>query len=239
MPLAFVQRKNASATAGSSLATGNFGTNPVAGNMIEVVIQVQNVTFPITVTSVTDTLGNTYVATPGSPMQQATGGGVNWQFIFYAKNISGGSANSVTANFDQTSSYTTITAKEVSGADTTNPFVTESEASNTGTSISTGTLSLTGLSCFITEIFESDGAGATSTTPTPFTGYTQFMADAIGYLWDGYHITSTDEVAGATCPTSAGWSIIAAAFKAASGGAAFIAPKSLIVKQAVNRASTY
>jgi hypothetical protein len=113
---------------------------------------------------------DTFTATPGSPV--ATGDARSYQSIWYAKNIAGGSTTAVTASFSDPSNYTTITAFEVSGLDTTSPFVTEAEANGTSTSITTASLSLGSLNCAIFGIYACGGP-----TPTPFTGYTQTAAD--------------------------------------------------------------
>jgi hypothetical protein len=220
MAHAVIQRKNnsSSGTVGS-LATGNFASSPTAGNLIAVLIQFQTTT----ITSVTDTLGNTYTPTASSPLTDASA--PNKQAIYYAKNCLGGGANSVTVTFAGTSSYTTITAYESSGADTAAPFVTDATgtASASGDNeIDSATLSLTGLNCIVFEVFESDSTGNANLTPTPYASYTQAQADASKYVWDGYRLNVTaDHAAGATATTALAFGIIAAAFKEAgapSGG---------------------
>jgi hypothetical protein len=207
-----VQRKNNSSLSTiSSLATGNLDTNPTVGHLIAVPVQVQGTT----VSSVTDTLGNTYVDSPCSPYVNTGGSLSNSQSIFYTVNASTGT-NSVTAHFAGSSTYSTVTAYELSGIDQMSPLITDDCDSNgAGTSIETPTLSLSGDTALIVAIFESDDLGDVSGTPTPFTGYTFSKADgSAGYIWDGYHTAVvSDEQAGATVANSSVWGIVAAAFR--------------------------
>lgn len=222
--LAQARKNNNSTSTITSLATPSWGSNTTAGNAIVVVIQVQKQDGssgnPQPVITSLSNGADTFVATAGSPV--STPDAVSYQSIWYAKNIAGGSTTGITANFDHNSSYTTITAFEVSGLDTSSPFVTEAEANGTGTSITTASLSLSSLNCAIFGIYACGGP-----TPTPFTSYTQTAADAAGYIYDAYHLNiASDEAAGAT-QSSAAFSIIAAAFKEAGGGgggSAFPAP---------------
>lgn len=208
-----VQCKNNFSTGSvSSLATGNFVSPPASGHLIGTLIQVQGTT----ISAVTDTLSDSYTATPQSLFTNS--GGSNRQAIYYAITGSSGT-NSVTATLAGTSTYTTITACEISGVDTMSPFIDDASGSQIGTSITTDdVLALGGETSIILAIFESNDAGANSSTPTPFSGYTFSKADGTaGYVWTGYHAgISSNEVAGATTGGSDLYGILAAAFRAGS-----------------------
>lgn len=215
---AIVQCKNNFSTGSvGSLATGNFSSTPAVGSAIVTTIQIQGTT----ITSVADTVSNSYTATPQSLFTNS--GGTNRQAIYYAVNGTA-SANSVTVTLAGTSTYTTITACELSGMNTGSLFLDDASGSQIGTSITTDdTLSLGGSTATIIAIFESNDAGGAMTTPTPFTGYTFTKADGTaGYIWSGYHTGVTvDESSGATSGGSDLYGILAAAFKesaAAVGG---------------------
>jgi hypothetical protein len=210
---AVVQRKNNSAGSASSLATGNFSTSPAVNSLIVVLIQGQGVG----VTSVTDTIGNTYHATTSTTF--APGVTSNQHSIYYATNTTA-STDSVTVTYAGTSTYSSITAYEVSGAATASPFVDDSTGEMIATTIATSNVNVSAQNVIIFTIFESNYAGANAETPTPFTGYTLAKSDTLGYVWDGYHNGVTGaEPAGATVSGADGADIIAAAFKVASASA--------------------
>lgn len=222
VPLSVVQRvNNPAASTGSSLVTPTFGSNPVAGNLIAVAIQRQQSGVAVAINSVQDTLGNNYVLSPMGHFDNHPGGisTRNIQSWYYAKNIAGGGPNAVTVSFASNVSYSTITAFEIAGADKVDPYLTGgSDTAGSGTTFSTGSLSIS-LEAIVLAIFESDQAGNTSTTPTPFSGFTQNQADALKYIWDTYRIVSADVAAGATIGAAHKFGILGVAFKAAVAGA--------------------
>lgn len=117
----FVQLKDATSTSTvvATLATGNFAGNPVAGNCIIVFCR-WNDSVGVTLTSFTDTLGNTYTLLPG----YASGAADFENFrVGVAKNITGG-VNSVSANFsgNPNGGNMAIVACEYSGFDLTTPY---------------------------------------------------------------------------------------------------------------------
>lgn len=190
------------------------------GNTLAALMQFQGPT----ISSVTDTAGNTYTATTSSPFTNV--GGTNRQAIWYAKNITGNASNQVTATFAASYAYLTITVYEFSGCDTVAPFIADSTGTSaSGTAIATGTLTLS-TSSVIVAIYESDaGPGSTGGT-----GYTKNTADDNGFISDEYHITSTSEAASATGAGSAGWGILGAAFVSSGGPPPAAAPAPCVLR---------
>jgi hypothetical protein len=109
-------------------ATATYALAQTAGDLNVVVIGWYDTTS--TISSVTDSKGNTYTLAVG-PTQMA-GDGTN--AIYYAKNIAGATAgtNTVTVTFSQTVSYPDLRVVEYSGADTVNPL--DAKAAGTGNS---------------------------------------------------------------------------------------------------------
>lgn len=207
MALALVQRVTGTQSAGASRGLTVNGV--VSGNLLVVGVQSQNSGGAI---SVTDGAGNTYTVTPGSPVTQ----GANKEWLFYAKNVTGGNLL-LTISSDAGETYNTVVCYEISGADTTAPFVVESQGAGTGTSLSTGTLSLGGVNCFIVAQILVNTAGTFSAG----SGYTSpSYQDGFSFITDEYKTTSSDSVADGTQGGSSAWAIIAAAFKEAGGGGA-------------------
>lgn len=205
--LSVVQRVNAnSASSISSLSSGNLSPAPVVGHLLVVLVVAHQ-----QVSSITDTIGNTFTEVPSSPLTF----GINYISIHYAVNVSN-STDAVTASFGTNSDYTTITVFEVSGNDTSSPFVDDDAATQIGAdaTITTGTLSLSGNTSIIfgsiVSLATGNGAGITG-----FTGYTVTQSDSgTPYVWDEYHVpVSSNEAAGATTDFGDDWAIIAAAFK--------------------------
>ena len=69
------------------------------------------------VQSVSDSLGNIY-----TPVSTVLRGSSLSQVIYYAKNINGGSGNTVTVTFNQTAVKPDLRILEYSGVDPSNPF---------------------------------------------------------------------------------------------------------------------
>jgi hypothetical protein len=130
-----VQYTAGDAGAASTNATA-FDSNNIAGDLIVVVVDWNKLS--ASVSSITDTNGNTYTSAVGP---------INWNGlaptyrgqIFYAKNIKGG-ANTVTVTLSAaaTSSFESY-IHEYSGADTVSPLdVVSSATSNSGTAMDSG-----------------------------------------------------------------------------------------------------
>src|SRR5207253_7635562 len=79
------------------------------------------------ISSITDTQGNTYIPAVGPTSTTGL-----QQSIYYAKNTIGGS-NKVTVTFNQAAAYPDVRVLEYSGADTTNPLDVTAAGTGTGT----------------------------------------------------------------------------------------------------------
>ncbi len=192
------------------------------GNLIVVTVQFQD-TSGANGVSVADPTNGAY--TPTTHSQFIDSPVPNRQYIAYFKNATGFTGQITATCSGGGCAYSTITSYEVSGADTSAPFVTDGTSSaSSGTTISSGTLTVTGSSFFVC-VFESDDAGDNALTPTPFSGYTQANLDGAKYIWGSYHIAASSEACGATTVnTGKKYGIIGAAFKAASGASPTCVP---------------
>ena len=128
--IAFVQVNAADPQTASASVPVAYLTAQTAGNLNVVAVGWNDTTS--TVSSVTDTRGNTYIqagtTTTGTGMRQA---------IYYAKNITAGS-NTVTVAFNQAAAFVDVRVLEYSGIDTSSPLDVTAVASGTGTSASSG-----------------------------------------------------------------------------------------------------
>ena len=126
-PIAFVQVNSATPPGLSTSVPVTFGLVQTAGNLNVVVVGWNDITS--TISSVTDSLGNTYAQAAA-----LVTGSAERQAIYYAKNIAGGS-NTVTVAFNQAARIVDVRVLEYSGLDTNNPLdVTASAAGNNVTS---------------------------------------------------------------------------------------------------------
>jgi chitodextrinase len=138
----FVQVAYATPQADSASVTVKFPAAQTAGDLNVVAVGWNDTTS--TVTSVTDTTGNTYARAVGPTMNP----GLLTQSIYYAKKIAAAAAgaNSVTVKFDKAAVYVDIRILEYSGLDTAAPLdATAAASGNTGTNDS-GPLTTTGAS---------------------------------------------------------------------------------------------
>ncbi len=90
-----------------------------------------------TVSSVTDSRGNTYALAIGP----TSGTGLR-QSIYYAKNIAAGS-NTVTVAFSKAAAFVDVRVLEYSGLDTLNPLDKTAGAAGSGTTASSGAATTT------------------------------------------------------------------------------------------------
>jgi len=159
-PITFVQV--AAATPQGSFATvavGPLTKTQTAGNLNLVVVGWNDTTS--SVSSVTDSLGNTYLLAVGP----TTASGAR-QSIYYAKNIKGGS-NTVTVTFSQAAAYPDIRVLEYSGASTTSPVDVTAAAVGSSTTASCGPVTTTAANELI---FAADTIA--TGTPGPGSGFT-------------------------------------------------------------------
>ncbi len=213
MAISVVQTRVSGGSSGPAIVLG-FSGSVTSGNLLVVTGFYQLAGG--TIVTIADAV-NTYVQTTNSPFTHNSA--ANHSFCAYAKNVTGG-VLTVTVTFSGSSTYSSITIYEISGASLTAPFIIDATGTAaSGTSMATGTLALSGATCIIVADYESDASGSGSTTPTPFSGYTQTKTDGLGYTWSSYHNpVSSDEVAGATASGSGIWGILGAAFGNPSTG---------------------
>lgn len=126
MAIAHVQTKaaNTENSAHTTLAL-TFDSSATSGNLI--VVSVGYYPAARSITSVTDSQGNTYTAVAAVFTTDA--GDPHEAQIYYAKNISGGSSFQITVTYDSSLSYSGMSASEYSGLDTTAPLDAHSETS--------------------------------------------------------------------------------------------------------------
>ena len=131
--IAFVQVNDAVPANGASVGVP-YGAAQTSGNL-NVVIVGWNDTVA-TVSSVTDSKGNTYVRAVGPTVLAA---GLT-QSIYYAKNIAGAAAgaNTVTVQFSTSATYPDIRILEYSGLDVNNPLDSFSAAIGTAVTMDSG-----------------------------------------------------------------------------------------------------
>jgi fibronectin type 3 domain-containing protein len=165
-----------------------------------------------TVQSVTDSVGNTYVAAGSETMDS----GVGAQQIYYAKNIKGSAANSntVTVTFSTAISDSDIRIVEYSGIDPVNAYDGGVGASGTGTTQSSGLLTTTNANDLL--VAGNFIAGNTTAVGTGFalhltTNYAEIVEDKVVTAIGSYSATATQD-------TSGYWLMQMAAFRLASGG---------------------
>jgi len=135
MAFAFVQ--STTVTSDTSPATSAaFGSSTTAGNLIFVTVVGDGGTIP-TITSITDSKGNTYTKITDSQI----GSAIN-MVAFYTKITTGGSSHTITATWNDTSENIRVVAQEFSGF-TGNPTIDQvvvaSGSSTTPASGATGT----------------------------------------------------------------------------------------------------
>lgn len=212
MAIAFVQRmapNGATAAPASSVVTTAASTT--TGNLLVVGIgrsQLANVS------SVVDTAGNTWIQAINNSAYTT-----NRTDIWYAYNITGNAANIVTVTFALATVYAHVACYEFSGFSTTDPLdATVANVTGSGTSISTGTVSVAGSEDVIVAKIVADSNGMAAGSGYTLTDFA-VSGDATKYFADEYKIVTASEAATATC-SSGGWGACAASFKivtAASG----------------------
>ena len=137
-----------------------------AGNLNIVVVGWNDTTS--TVSSVSDSRGNTY-----TPAVGPTVGTALRQSIYYAKNIAAGS-NTVTVAFNQAAAYPDVRVLEYSGADQTNPLDVTAGASGTGLTGNSGAATTTSANELVFgagmtfDIYNAAGSGFTNRVITNF-----------------------------------------------------------------------
>jgi hypothetical protein len=175
-----------------------------AGNLNVVLVGWNDTTS--TVTSVTDSRGNTYALAIGP----TSGTGLR-QSIYYAKNIAAGS-NTMTVKFNQAAAFVDIRALEYSGLDTVSPLDVTAGAVGGGTTGNSGSATTTSVKELIV------GAGMTASRFTQAgTGFTlRTITNPDADIAED-KVTTAAGSYNATCPNSPAspWVMQMATFRAA------------------------
>jgi hypothetical protein len=186
---AFVQQA-ANNFASTASAAQTFGAVSTTGNLI--VVSVGYDSPAATISSVTDSNGNTYTLAAGPT---AWGGGSYHTATYYAKNITGGGA-AITITVNLSAASTTaleLFQLEYSGVDTVSPLDQASSAVGTGTVMNSGSKTTTQVNELIYGLIESSVGGVTggATFTTESALDTQFAGDKLAPTIGSYSVDGT------------------------------------------------
>lgn len=209
MSIAFVNAATGSDFSGASQSgLDAAAANHTTGNLLVVNMR-PYAPLGQTVTSVTDTAGNTY-----SHVASASGSDFGVEDVWYAKNITGNAANVVRANFSAPVSYVGINVCQYSGCDPTSPLDVTATGSSLAGSVTSGAFTTTQADELIVANAEVGGAFGSTWGVSGFTIRVQdsqqvsIMADKIvSAIQTAATVTATVSTAGANC-------IVVATFKA-------------------------
>ena len=213
--ITFVQSNYAVPQSAQTTVPVTFTAAQTAGNMNVVVVGWNDTTR--TVSTVTDSKGNTYTRAVGP----TTLSGSLSQSIYYAKNIFAAAAgsNTVTVTFSGAAAFADIRVLEYSGADLANPVDVTAGATGTSATANSGTVATTNANDLIfgASTVRSHNTGAGS-------GFTQrILTSPDGDLVEDKMVTTVASY-NATAPLiSSQWVMQMVAFRVASG-VADIAP---------------
>ena len=160
----FVQVGSSTPQSPQTTVTTPFGQSQNQGDLNVVVIGWANTTS--TISSVTDSAGNTYQV--AAPMTRSA---LNSQAVYYAKNIAPGT-NTVTVTMSGPTPFVDVRVAEYSGLSTTTPFDVTSSGAATNAAPDTGTATTTAATELLvgagttTDRFVGAGNGYTSRTIT-------------------------------------------------------------------------
>jgi chitodextrinase len=205
----YIQGANQTPGSGSSVSA-TYSAAQGAGDLNVVVVGWGDSTS--SVTSVTDSQGNTYVAA-GAPTVSS---GNATQVIYYAKNIASAAVNAVTVTFSASVPYPDLRIVEYSGVDTVNALDSSAGTTGVGVSIGSGAVTTTAAgdllvgADYIEHNTVSGGSGSVVRMLDPDG---QILEDQIGALQGSNAATATQD-------NSGWWIMQAAAFRVAgnSGG---------------------
>jgi IPT/TIG domain len=202
-PITFVQVNAATPSAPSASVAVTYPLAQTAGNLNVVAVGWNDTTS--TVSTISDTRGNTYTLAVGP----TTGTGLR-QSIYYAKNIAGGS-NTVTVTFNQAAAFVDVRVLEYSGLDTANPLDQATGAAGTGTLANSGAVSTTSASELIF------GAGMTSSHYTGAgSGFiTRIITNPDADIAEDQVVSSTGSYSATAPASSSKWVMQVATFRAA------------------------
>jgi len=215
----FVQQNSAVPTSAPQVVV-TFTQAQVSGDLNVVIVGWQDT--GVSITSVTDTTGNTYTLAVGP----TTFSGQQSQAIYFAKNISAAAprSNAVTVTFSAPATYPDVRALEYSGVDANSPL--------DGTAGATGS-SATSDSGAVNTLYANDlivgGNTVATTTTSAGTGYTaRIITTPNGDLAEDRVVTATGSYhATATLSGGGPWVMQAVAFRAAGAPPSPSAPGNL------------
>ena len=189
----------------ATTVTVTFKAAQTAGNLNVVVVGWNDAS--TTVSSVTDTSGNTYAWSRGPTV----GGGIS-QSIYYAKSIAGAAANAniVTVTFSAAANAPDIRILEYSGLNTTAPLDVTAAASGRGTSVSSGSATTTSANELI--LGATTVSATTSGVGSGFTKRIQTVPDSD--LVEDQIVTATGSYAATSTVTGGTWVAQMATFSA-------------------------
>lgn len=212
MPIAFVQHTEASAQIpGSTGTTSAFGASTTTGNLIVVTIRWADFSSR-SVSSVTDSAGNTYalVLTDTSSNPGLT--------LYYKENITGGASVTVSCALNGADSYAWIAADEYSGLLTASALDSSWSATGSGTTDLTVPSITTAQASELVFAVASQNNFATMSAGTDFALRDAAIVSAGGvedYITSG---TLSGYTAHFTSNISNQYTMLVAAFKGAGGG---------------------
>jgi hypothetical protein len=168
----------------SSLATA--AQNVAAGNLLAVGIR--GGANSLTVSSVTDTAGNTFTQCPS-----ARSNTTNMTDIWYAKNTTANASDVVTVTYSGSATFQGVIAEQFVGLNTTSPQDTSANGHATGTSVTSGSFTPAGAG-EIAVVVASPSSGAAWTNGTGYTLQTNSGTSNVqtetGYIGTGAQTAS-------------------------------------------------
>jgi len=186
--------------ASNSSVAVTYSSAQTAGDLNVVVVGWGDTTS--SVTSVTDTRGNSYTLAVGPTSNTGL-----QQSIYYAKNIAGGS-NTVTVKFNQAAAYPDVRILEYGGLNTISPLDGRSAAAGTGTTANSGPATTTSANELIF------GAGTTGTAfSAAGSGFVQRMINIYGNIAEDKTVTSTGSYSATATTSSSVWIMQMTTFK--------------------------
>jgi len=221
-----VQRNFADPQTPQTTVTVAFTGAQTAGDLNVVVVGWNDST--ASVSSVTDTKGNSYVVAVGPTVQT----GVATQAIYYAENIAGAAAggNTVTVTFTVAAVYPDIRIAEYSGVDTVNPLDVGVGAQGNSATSNSGTVSTTNANDLLV------GANLVqSLTTGPGIGYTsRVITSPDGDILEDRVVTAVGSYSATATISSGAWIMQMVAFRATggTGGTTPTAPTNLTATSA-------
>ncbi len=201
-PIAFVQVNSGPSTfqASNASVAVTYSLAQTAGNLNIVVVGWGDTTS--SVSSVTDTRGNTYVRAVGPTSTTGL-----QQSIYYAKNIAAGS-NTVTVKFNQAAGYPDVRILEYSG------LSTSSTLDGTAAAVGNGTIANSGFATTTSANELIFGAGTTGDVFTSAgAGFAGRIINIYGNIAEDKKVTSTGSYNATATTTSSVWVMQVATFK--------------------------